>query len=148
MEQIKQFGTNHGTQQLQQLFPSNGKHAVPDDKLCRVSRRNLEHANDRLKRANRDLGETAAFIAASLTTITAVEAVINIAIHEINLSVDILRVAFDVYIAIFLIIFLWGAFRAQGALHKRARAEQEIDQAKRGIFEHCSDEPLPKPEEE
>lgn len=148
MEQIKQFGTSHGANQLQQVFPSNGKHAVPDNNLCRVSRRNLEQANDRLTRANRDLGETAGFIAASLTTVTAVEAVINIAVHQINLSVDILRVAFDVYIAVFLIIFLWGAIRAQGALHKRARAEREIDQAKRGIFEHCLEEPSPKPKEE
>jgi cytochrome c biogenesis protein CcdA len=147
MEQTNQFGTNHGTRQLQQLFPSNGKHAVPDNNLCRVSRRNLEQANDRLTRANRDLGETAGFIAASLTTVTAVEAVINIAVTQIHLSVEILQVAFDTYIAIFLIIFIWGAFRAQNALHKRTRAEREIDLAKRGVFEHCPDEPLPKPEE-
>ena len=148
MEQTKQFGTNHGTKQLQHLFQLDEKQAVPDNNLCKVSRRNLEHANDRLKRANRDLGETAAFIAASLTTVTAVEAVINIAVTQIHLSVEILQVAFDAYIAIFLIIFIWGAFRAQGALHKRARAEREIDQAKRGVFEHCLEEPLPKLEEE
>jgi len=147
MEQTNQFGTNHGTKQLQQLFQLDEKQGVPANDQCRVSRRNLEQANDRLKRANRDLGETAAFVAASLTTVTAVEAVINIAVTQIHLSMEILRVAFDVYMAIFLIIFLWGAFRAQGALHKRARAEREIDQSKRGVFEHCLDEPLPKPEE-
>lgn len=147
MVQTTQFGTNHGTQSLQQLFPLNEKNGVPVNDQCRVSRRNLEQANDHLNRANRDLGETAAFIAASLTTVTAVEAVINIAVTQIHLSGGILQVAFDAYIAIFVLIFIWGAFRTQKALRRRTRAEREIDQAKRGIFEHCLDEPLPKPEE-
>lgn len=147
MVQTTQFGTNHGTQSLQQLFPLNEKNGAVNDQ-CRVSRRNLEQANDHLKRANRDLGETAAFITASLATVTAVEAVINIAVTRINLPIEILRVAFGIYIAVFVLIFLGGAVRAQSALNKRSRAEREIDQAKRSVFQHCLDEPMPKLEEE
>jgi hypothetical protein len=148
MEQTNQFRSNHGARRLQDLFPSNENQGLPaNTHACRASKRNLEQANDHLKRANRDLGETAAFIAASLTTVTAVEAVINIAVKTINLSRDILQVAFDTYIAIFLIIFLWGALRTHVALRKRAQAEKDIDQAKRNIFDFCPGEPLPKLEE-
>jgi len=148
MEQTKQFRSNHGTRQFPELQPlAENQERRVNIHACRSSKRILEQANDRLKRANRDLGETAAFIAASLTTVTAVEAVINIAVKTINLSKDILHVAFDVYIVIFVIIFILGALRTQNALHRRAKAEREIDQAKRGIFEFCSGEPLPKLEE-
>jgi len=148
MEQINQLRSNHGARQFQDLFQlDENRGQLASAHACRASKRTLEQANDRLKRANRDLGETAAFIAASLTTVTAVEAVINIAVKTINLSKDILQVAFDVYIAIFVIIFILGALRTQNALHRRAKAEREIDQAKRGIFEFCPGEPLPKLEE-
>ena len=148
MEGTNQFRSNHGTRQFQELFQvDENQELLANAHACRASKRILEQANDRLKRANRDLGETAAFIAASLTTVTAVEAVINIAVKTINLSKDILQVAFDVYIAIFVIIFILGALRTQKSLHRRAKAEREIDQAKRGIFEFCPGEPLPKLEE-
>jgi len=146
MEQINQVRTNHRSslvgQVLDESQPTRGRvHA------CRVSQRGLQQAHDQLTRANRDLGETAAFIAASLTTITAVEAVINIAIDKIGLSKDILQVAFNVYLLAFALIFIWGAVRAQSAMHKRARAEREIDQAKKGIFEFCPEDQWPKLEE-
>ncbi len=49
--------------------PSRGKvHA------CKASQRGYQQACDRLKRAERDLAETTAFIAAALTTVTAVQA--------------------------------------------------------------------------
>src|SRR5690349_12277310 len=146
MEQINQVRTNHRSslvgQVLDESQPTRGRvHA------CRVSQRGLQQAHDQLTRANRDLGETAAFIAASLTTITAVEAVINIAIDKIGLSKDILQVAFNVYLLAFALIFISGAVRAQGAMRKRARAEREIDQAKKGIFEFCPEDQWPKLEE-
>jgi hypothetical protein len=146
MEQINQVRTNHRSslvgQVLDESQPTRGRvHA------CRVSQRGLQQAHDQLTRANRDLGETAAFIAASLTTITAVEAVINIAIDKIGLSKDILQVAFNVYLLAFALIFIWGAVRAQSAMRKRARAEREIDQAKKGIFEFCPEDQWPKLEE-
>ncbi len=105
---------------------------------CRASRRNFQQARDRLRRANRDLGETAAFIAASLTTVTAIQAVITIAKEKLELSKEILKVAFDSYIVILILIFLLGALRANSALRRRARAEREIDQTKKGIFDFCA----------
>jgi hypothetical protein len=48
------------------------------------------HACDQFKRADRDLGETAAFVAASLTTATAIEAVMTVANDKLGLSKDIL----------------------------------------------------------
>jgi hypothetical protein len=122
--------------------PSKGRvHA------CQASQRNLEQASDRLRRANRDLGETAAFIAASLTTVTAVEAVINIAVEKIGLSLKFLQTAFGVYILLLVMIFIWGTIRARSALSKRYHAEQDFDQAKKCIFEFCPVEQWPKPEE-
>src|SRR6266498_3317042 len=132
MEQVNQVKNNHWAQRLiEYAQPEENHQSVGRIHACRASQRGFQQASDRLKRANRDLGETAAFIAASLTTVTAVEAVINIAVKTINLSKDILQVAFDVYIAIFVIIFILGALRTQNALHRRAKAEREIDQAKR-----------------
>lgn len=128
--------------QTNESQPSRGKaHA------CKVSQRSLLHATDRLKRANRDLGETAAFILAALTTATAIEAVINIAVTKIELSNEFMQNAFKLYIGIFVLIFLWGTFRCAGAIRRRAQAEREIDQAKKGVFEFCPGEQWPKPEE-
>jgi hypothetical protein len=104
---------------------------------CRVSRRSFQLARDRLRRANRDLGETAAFIAASLTTVTAIQAVISIANDKLGLSKEILQVAFNGYIVMLVLIFVLGAFRANSAIRRRARAEREIDQTKKGIFDFC-----------
>ncbi len=122
-------------------LPAKGKlHA------CQASQRFLQQAGDRLNRANRDLGETAAFVAAALTTITAIEAVINIAIDRIGMSTEILQAAFKFLAVAFACILFSGILRAQRAMKKRAQAEQDIDQAKKGIFEFCPTEQWPKPE--
>lgn len=87
-----------------------------------------------LHRANRDLGETAALLAASLTTITAIQAVITIAKDKLELPNKVLHIAFDGYITILALIILLGAFRVTKAIHRRAQAEAEIDQIKKEIF--------------
>jgi len=115
---------------------------------CKNSQQRFWQARARLCRANRDLGETAAFIAASLTTVTAIQAVISIAANDkLELSSDILQFAFDGYIVILLLIFVWGAFRANKAIRRRTRAEREIDQTKKGIFDYCPIDEWPKDEE-
>lgn len=114
---------------------------------CKVFRRDYQRALDLFKRADRDLGETAAFIAASLTTVTAIQAVISIAKGELGLSQEVLQLAFHSYIAIFILIFVLGAFRARSAIRRRSQAEKDIDQAKKGIFEFCPMDQWPKPEE-
>jgi len=58
-----------------------------------------------------------------------------------------LKGAFNLYIAIFILIFLWSAFRSGGAIRRRARAERDMDQAKKGIFEFCSKDQWPKMDE-
>ena len=144
MEQINQFRVNHGTQkaQLEENYPPKAKvHA------CKASQRGYQLACDRLKRAERDLAETAAFIAASLTTVTAIQAVISLARDKLELSTDVLKLAFQGYVAIFLLIFVLGALRIRGAIHRRSEAEKEIDQTKKGIFEFCEPPQWPKPEE-
>jgi len=118
-----------------------------EDHACKASRRAYEQACDHLKRAERDLAETAAFIAASLTTVTAIQAVISIAKDQLELSREVLQLAFQGYVVIFALIFLLGAFRIRSAIHRRTKAEKEIDQTKRGIFEFCPLEQWPKPEE-
>lgn len=118
-----------------------------DLRACRSSQRRFLHARDCLRRANRDLGETAAFIAASLTTVTAIQAVISIANDKLGLSQDILQFAFDGYVILLVLIFVWGAFRANKAIRRRARAEREIDQTKKGIFDFCPVDEWPKIEE-
>ena len=144
MEQINQFRANHGTQKAQVVenYPPKAKiHA------CKASQRGYQLASDRLKRAERDLAETAAFIAASLTTVTAIQAVISIAKDKLDLSKEVLQVAFQGYVAIFILIFLLGALRIRGAIQRRTQAETEIDQTKKGIFEFCDPPQWPKPEE-
>jgi hypothetical protein len=145
MEQIVRERTNHRSHRsmgLMQPDEARGKfHA------CKASQRNLELAQDRLKRANRDLGETAALVLASLTTATAIEAVINMAVKQIGISPEFLKTAFYLYIAVFILIFAWGAFRSGGAMRRRAGAEREIELAKKGIFEFCVDPQIPAEEE-
>lgn len=114
---------------------------------CRASQRRYQQALACLHRANRDLGETAAFIAASLTTVTAIQAVISIANDKLELPKETLQVAFNSYIVIFVLIFVIGALRARIAILRRARAEREIDQTKKGIFDYCPVEEWPKIEE-
>jgi hypothetical protein len=114
---------------------------------CRACQRGYQQARDRLKRADRDLGETVAVVAASLTTATAVEAVINVAHDKIQLSREFLLTAFDIYIATFIVILVWGVIRSWNAIRKRTHAERDVDQAKRGIFQFCPGEQWPKAEE-
>jgi hypothetical protein len=144
MERINQFRVNHGTQKAQPEadHPSKAKiHA------CKASQRGYQLACDRLKRAERDLAETAAFIAASLTTVTAIQAVISLARDKLELSTDVLKLALQGYVVFFILIFLLGALRIRGAIQRRTQAEQEIDQTKKGIFEFCEPPQWPKPEE-
>ena len=144
MEQINQFRVNHGTQKAQpeEIYPAKAKvHA------CKASQRGYQLACDRLKRAERDLAETAAFMAASLTTVTAIQAVITIARDKLELSTDILKLALEGYIAIFILIFLLGVLRIRGAIHRRSQAEKEIDETKKGIFEFCEPTQWPRPED-
>jgi cytochrome c biogenesis protein CcdA len=100
-----------------------------------------------LKRAERDLAETAAFMAASLTTVTAIQAVVSIARDKLELSRDILQLAFQGYVVVFILIFLLGALRIRSAIQRRSEAEREIDQTKKGIFEFCEPVQWPKPED-
>jgi cytochrome c biogenesis protein CcdA len=104
---------------------------------CKASLRNYQLAHDCLKRAERDLAETVAFIATSLTTATALQAVITVANDKLGLSLDVLRFAFKSYIGIFILILLLGFVRASSAMRRRARAEREIDQTKKALFEFC-----------
>lgn len=114
---------------------------------CKAYRRGYQQANDRLKRADRDLGETVAVIAASLTAVTAVEAVINIAHNKIGLPSIFPFVTFYVYMAALVVILVWGVLRSRNALRRRTQAEKEVDQAKMGIFEFCLGEHWPRMEE-
>lgn len=148
MEQIIQERTNHGSRSpiefihLEENQQSKGRvHA------CKASQRNFQLADDRLKRANRDLAETAAFMLGLMTTVTAIEAVINIADNKIHISPIYLQMAFDVYIVLFVLILFFGGLRSLDAIYRRSQAEKEIDQAKRGIFDFCPEDQWPKFEE-
>ena len=138
MEHTIQFGTNHQAErvaekfQLEQSLRSKG-----DVHACRASQRDFQQARDRLKRANRDLGETAAFLVAALTTVTAIQAVISLANKELELSLGILQLAFLVYIVVFVLLLVLGTWRVANALHRRAKAEREIDRTKKGIYDFC-----------
>ena len=148
MEHANQFRTNHHAEhfaekfRLDQSLKSKGNLYA-----CRDSQRRLQRASDQFRRANRDLGELAAFIAASLTTVTAIEAVINIALEKIGLAREILQVAFNGYIGFLAVILILGVLRSGNVMWRRTQAEKEMDQAKRGIFEFCLPEQWPKPEE-
>lgn len=143
MEQIKQFRGNHSAEKLRLDENQQTKGRIH---ACKASQRGYQQAYDRLKRAERDLAETAAFIAGSLTTVTAVQAVITLARKELELPMQLLQWAFQGYIVIFLLIFLLGAVRVRSAIHRRTQAEKEIDQTKKGIIEFCPLEHWPKPE--
>ena len=118
-----------------------------DSHACRAYQHVYEQARDHLRRAERDLAETAAFIAASLTTVTAIQAVITLGNDKLELSKNILQMAFQGYVAIFLLIFLLGGVRLRNAMRRRTQAEREMDQAKRGMFVFCPIEPRPQPDE-
>src|SRR5688500_4461816 len=73
---------------------------------CKASLREYQKARDHLKRAERDLGETAAFIVTSLTTVTAIQAVIAFVQDKLQLSVEVLQLAFLSYLTIFVLLFV------------------------------------------
>jgi hypothetical protein len=129
-----------------QAFDENHR-SIANTRACKAYRRTQQQAGDHLRRAERDLAETAAFIAASLTTVTAIQAMVTVARDKLELSKEILQMAFQGYIAVFLLIFLLGALRIRNAMRRRTQAEKEIDQAKKGIFEFCPTDQWPKPEE-
>lgn len=143
MEQVNYIRAN-GSQKTQ---PPENRLPRARDHACKASQREYQLACDRLKRAERDLAETAAFMAASLTTVTAIQAVVSIARDKLELSKEILQLAFQGYVVIFVLIFVLGAMRIRGAIHRRSEAETEIDQTKKGIFEFCEPPQWPKPEE-
>jgi hypothetical protein len=118
-----------------------------DSHACRAYQHVYEQARDHLRRAERDLAETAAFIAASLTTVTAIQAVITVANDKLELSKNILQMAFQGYVGIFLLILVLGSVRVRNAMRRRNQAEKEMDQAKKGMFVFCPTEPLPRPDE-
>ena len=122
-------------------------HSKAEMHACKASRRGYQQARDHLRRAERDLGETAAFMAASLTTVTAIQAVISVAKDKLELSKDVLQLAFQGYVAVFVLILLLGALRIRSAIRKRTQAERDIDQTKKGIFEFCPMDQWPQPEE-
>lgn len=148
MEQTNQLRANHRSKslvegiQLEELEELRvSAHAA------KASKRALQQANDHFRRANRDLGELAAFIAASLTTVTAVEAVINIAVDKIGLAREMLRTAFDGYILFLAVLLFVGSVRFGLIMYKRARAEKEIDHAKQLVYKFCPPDEWPKLEE-
>src|SRR5215213_1922394 len=144
MEQVNLVRANHGTQKAQ-----TQENHLPKAKIhaCKASQRGYQLACDRLKRAERDLAETAAFMAASLTTVTAIQAVISLARDKLELSTEVLKLAFQGYVDIFLLIFVLGALRILDAIHRLSNAMKEIDQTKKGIFEFCEPPQWPKPKE-
>lgn len=141
--------TNHDEIRQPVRMLTVGQHhpSKAESHACKASVRGHEQARDHLKRAERDLAETAAFIAASLTTVTAIQAVITIARDKLELSKEILQVAFQGYVAVFLLILLLGTLRATHAIRRRTRAEREIDQTRKGIFEFCDPDQWRKGEE-
>ncbi|HSL45678.1 MAG TPA: hypothetical protein VK897_19745 [Anaerolineales bacterium] len=143
MEQVRQFRGNHSAEKAK---PEENQQSKGRTHACKASQRGYQQALDRLKRAERDLAETAAFIAGSLTTVTAVQAVITLARKELELPMQLLQWAFQGYIVVFLLIFLLGAIRVRSAIRRRTQAEREIDQTKRGIIEFCPLDQWPKPE--
>jgi len=133
----------NGKKQVDHNRLENQYQTLADKHASRSYRHLYHHASDQFKRADRDLGETAAFIAASLTTATAIEAVMTVANDKLGLSKEILQEGFSVYIGVILLIILFGVVRGKRTLQKRASAEKEIDQAKVGIFRSSPDEQWP-----
>lgn len=129
------------------VHPNEYQQTVGRLHACRASQREFQQARDRLKRANRDLGETAAFIAATLTTATAVQAVIGFAHDQLGLPREFLQLGFLGYILVIVLIVGFGTLRVASAMYRRKRAERELDRSKKGIFDYCPLEEWPKAEE-
>lgn len=147
MERTYFSGENFQNTRLATYHPSSFQRSLGEKYARKAYQRLYHQACDQFKRADRDLGETAAFVAASLTTVTAVEAVITIANDKLGLSKNILQEGFYIYIGVFILILLYGLIRGRNALRRRSKAEKAIDQAKEGIFRFCPDEQWPKSEE-
>ena len=148
MEQTTVIRSNHSAKQISERFPLEEIQGLRvSAHACKASQRTYQQATDRLRRANRDLGEAAAFLAASLTTITAVEAVINMAVNTLHLEENVLKLAFDGYIGFLIVILTLGVLRFAVVLYRRAQAEQELDQAKRNVYQFCDVGQWPKAEE-
>jgi cytochrome c biogenesis protein CcdA len=136
--EVQMERTNHDQiRQPVEMMMDRKQLSKAESHACKASLRRNQEARDHLKRAERDLAETAAFIAASLTTVTAIQAVITVARDKLELSKEILQLAFQGYVAVFLLILLLGALRVSHAIRRRTRAERDIDQTRKGIFEFC-----------
>ncbi|HSJ86221.1 MAG TPA: hypothetical protein VK909_03355 [Anaerolineales bacterium] len=147
MEQTNQLRSNHGERFVEKRRSDERMKPPANLVAYRNSKRRLEWASDQIARANRDLGEMAAFIAASLTTVTAVQAVINIAIDRLGLAKEILQIAFNTYLGILIFILVVGSLRFIRIMYRRTRAETEIDRAKQRIYEFDEVKDSLKPEE-
>ncbi len=129
-----------------EIRPDQSQPSTAHNHACRRCQHDYWLALDRLRRANRDLAETAAVMAASLTTVTAIQAVISIAVDRLNLPKDDLEWALYAYVAVIASIFAIGVVRSMKAFGRRGKAEREIDRAKGGIFEFCPEVQWPQPE--
>ena len=129
------------------LNPDEQQQTVGRVHACRASQREYQQARDRLKRANRDLGETAAFIAATLTSATAIQAVITFAEAKLVLPPAVPQLAFTIYILVIIGLVVLGVFRGAHALLLRKQAERLIDRTKKGVYDFCRVEEWPKVEE-
>jgi len=148
MEQINFAGVDYKTIQLDVSHPSDNRQPIVITYARKAWHRLYLDARDHFRQADRDLGETAAFVAASLTTATAIEAVITVANDKLGLSKSILQEGFYTYIGIFILILASGLLRGRNALRRRARAEKELRQARKGIFKYFKLEEWSKLEEE
>ena len=146
MEQANFAGTNLQATRFTDIHQSVSQKSLGNKHARKACMRLYHHACDQFKRADRDLGETAAFVAAALTTATAIEAVMTVANDKLGLSKEVLQEGFYVYIGVFLLILLYGFMRGRRAIQRRANAEKEIDQAKERIFRYCPDEQWPNSE--
>jgi len=148
MEQTYFPGVDNKTIKIDVFHPIDKRQPIVIAHVRKAWHRLYLEARDHFKQADRDLGETAAFVAASLTTATAIEAVMTVANDKLGLSKSILQEGFYIYIGIFILILATGLFRGRNALRRRARAEKEMRQARKGIFKYFRFEELSKLEEE
>jgi hypothetical protein len=147
MEQTNLAGKNFQTTDPQAFQPVENRPSPGINHTLKTYRLLYLQARDQFKRAERDLGETAAFVAAALTTATAIQAVITVANDKLQLGKEVLQEGFYIYIAVFALIFICGALRCGIAIKRRAKAEKEIDKARQGIFQYSPPDQWPKFEE-